>query len=54
VVASRVFANGSKQTYDFDKSERHFRLIKDNVYQMEKQLTQKIYQNFERELTKLQ
>ena len=50
IIRTKVFAKGNQLVYELDTSTRQLRLIKDNVFCMEKKLSDKIRLNFDREL----
>jgi septation ring formation regulator EzrA len=50
IIRTKVFSRGKQLVYELDLSSRQLRLLKDNVFQMEKRLSDQIYVSFEREL----
>lgn len=50
IVNTRVFARGNQLIYELDHTQRQLRLVKDNVYQMEKLLKDSIRLNFDKDL----
>lgn len=50
IIRTKVFSRGKQLVYELDLSARQLRLLKENVFQMEKRLSDQIYVSFEREL----
>ena len=50
IVNTKVFSRGNNLVYELDMTTRQLRLIKDNVFLMEKNLTEKIKLCYEKEL----
>lgn len=50
IVNTRVFARGNQLIYELDHTNRQLRLVKDNVYLLEKNLKEQIRLEFEKDL----
>lgn len=50
IVNTKVFQRGNNLIYELDHSNRQLRLMKDNVYNLEKQLKDKIKLRYEKDL----
>lgn len=50
IVNTKVFARGNNLIYELDKSTRQLRLMKDNVFMLEKGLKEKIRIAFDKDL----
>ena len=53
IVNTKVFSRGNNLVYELDMTTRQLRLIKDNVFLMEKNLTEKIKLCYEKEIDML-
>ena len=42
-MSSRVFSSGKELIYGFDQTQRQHRILKDKIFMMEKNLTEKIH-----------
>lgn len=50
IVNTKVFSRGNNLIYELDMTTRQLRLLKDNVFLMEKNLTEKIKLCYDRKL----
>lgn len=50
IINTKVFSRGSQLIYELDMTTRQLRLMKDNVFTLEKKLSDKIYITFQKEL----
>ena len=50
IIRTKVFSKGNQLVYELDISTRQLRLIKDNIFEMEKKLSDKIRLEFDKEL----
>ena len=50
IVNTKVFSRGNNLIYELDMTTRQLRLLKDNVFLLEKNLTEKIKLCYDREL----
>lgn len=50
IVNTKVFSRGNNLIYELDMTSRQLRLIKDNIFLLEKNLTEKIKLSYDREL----
>jgi len=50
IVNTKVFSRGNNLIYELDMTTRQLRLLKDNIFLLEKNLTEKIKLCYDREL----
>ena len=50
IIRTKVFSKGNQLVYELDTCTRQLRLVKDNIFEMEKKLSDKIRLDFDREL----
>lgn len=50
IINTKVFSKGNTLIYELDHSNRQLRLVKDNVYDMEQKLKDKIRLSFDKDL----
>ena len=50
IVNTKVFSRGNNLIYELDMTNRQLRLLKDNIFLLEKNLTEKIRLCYDREL----
>jgi len=50
IINTKVFSRGNVLIYELDRTARQLRLIKDNVFMMEKHLKDKIRLEFDKDL----
>ena len=50
IVSTKVFSQGNNLVYELDIANRQLRLLKDNIFQLESNLTEKIRLCYDREL----
>lgn len=50
IVNTKVFSRGNNLIYELDMTNRQMRLLKDNIFLLEKRLTEKIKLCYDREL----
>ena len=53
IVSTKVFAKGNQVVYELDQSSRQIRILKDNVFAMETNLSKRIKLDYETEINKL-
>jgi predicted deacetylase len=51
IINTKVFSRGNNLIYELDMSTRQLRLLKDNVFSLEKGLKEKIRLHFDKDLT---
>ena len=54
IVNTKVFSRGNNLIYELDMTNRQLRLLKDNIFLLEKNLTEKIRLCYDRELDQTQ
>jgi hypothetical protein len=50
IINTKVFSRGNNLIYELDMTTRQLRLLKDNIFLLEKNLTEKIRLCYDREL----
>lgn len=50
IINTKVFSRGNNLVYELDNINRQLRLLKDNIFLLEKNLTEKIKLCYDREL----
>lgn len=50
IINTKVFARGNQMIFELDMSSRQLRMMKDNVFTLEKKLSDKIKLTYERGL----